>query len=82
MRLETLPITARSFEKDYHIDGDEFGRAYKDHISGFRTCEELDHADEWLTLRVTHILLIKERRTPWLTFSIMSCGVLRITVIW
>lgn len=48
MRLETLPITARSFEKDYHIDGDEFGRAYKDHISGFRTWEELDHADEWL----------------------------------
>lgn len=48
MRLETLPITARSFEKDYYIDGDEFGRAYKDHISGFRTWEELDHADEWL----------------------------------
>ena len=48
MRLETLPITARSFEKDYHIDGDEFGRAYKDHISGFRTWTELDHADEWL----------------------------------
>ena len=48
MRLETLPITARSFEKDYHIDGGEFGRAYKDHISGFRTWEELGHADEWL----------------------------------
>ena len=48
MRLETLPITVRSFEKDYHIDGDEFGRAYKDHISGFRTWTELDHADEWL----------------------------------
>ena len=46
--METLPITARSFEKDYHIDGDEFGRAYKDLISGFRTWEELDHADEWL----------------------------------
>lgn len=46
MRLETLPITVRSFEKDYHIDGDEFGRAYKDHISGFRTWTELDHADE------------------------------------
>ena len=48
MRLETLLITVRSFEKDYHIDGDEFGRAYKDHISGFRTWTELDHADEWL----------------------------------
>lgn len=48
MRLETFPITARSFEKDYHIDGDEFGRAYKEHISGYRTWTELEHADEWL----------------------------------
>ena len=48
MRLEALPITARSFEKGYHIDGDAFGRAYKDHISGFRTWEELGHVDEWL----------------------------------
>ena len=29
MRLETHPITARSFEKDYFIDGDAFERAYK-----------------------------------------------------
>lgn len=49
MRLETEPITTRSLEKDYHIDGDEFGRAYKEHISGFRTWSELEHADEWLT---------------------------------
>lgn len=48
MRLETEPITTRSLEKDYHIDGDEFGRAYKEHISGFRTWSELGHADEWL----------------------------------
>lgn len=48
MRLETEPITTRSLEKDYHIDGDEFGRAYKEHISGFRTWSELEHADEWL----------------------------------
>ena len=27
MRLETRPITARSFEKDYFIDGDAFERA-------------------------------------------------------
>ena len=56
MRLETLPITVRSFEKDYYIDGDEFGRAYKDHISGFRTWTELDHADEWL-IRLINTLL-------------------------
>ena len=28
--METLPITARSFEKDYHINGDNFERSYKE----------------------------------------------------
>lgn len=46
--MESEPITTRSLEKDYHIDGDEFGRAYKEYISGFRTWSELEHADEWL----------------------------------
>lgn len=46
--METHPITARSFEDDYHIDGDEYGRAYKDHLSGYREWSELGHADEWL----------------------------------
>ena len=48
MRLETLPITARSFENDYHISGDNFEKAYKNHLSGFREWTELDHAEEWL----------------------------------
>lgn len=47
-RLETVPITARSFENDYHIDGDGFERAYKEHISGYREWDAWDHADEWL----------------------------------
>ena len=46
--METRPIPARSFEDDYHIDGDEYGRAYKDHLSGNREWSELGHADEWL----------------------------------
>ena len=28
--METLPITACSFEKDYHINGDNFERSYKE----------------------------------------------------
>ncbi|OYP43127.1 hypothetical protein CIK97_12100 [Prevotella sp. P3-120] len=48
--METRPITARSFEDDYHIDGDEYGRAYKDHLSGYREWSELGHADEWLII--------------------------------
>ena len=48
MRLETLPITARSFENDYHINGDNFEKAYKNHLSGFREWTELDHAEGML----------------------------------
>ena len=48
MRLETYPITARSFEKDYFIDGDAFERAYKKTISGFGEWSEAHHAAEWL----------------------------------
>lgn len=46
--METLPITARSFEKDYHIDGDGYERAYKNHLSGYLEWSELEHAAEWL----------------------------------
>ena len=35
--METLPITARSFEKDYHINGDNFERSYKE-AHGRRGC--------------------------------------------
>ena len=47
-RLETLPITARSFEKDYHINGDNFERSYKETISGFKTWEDAEHAEDWV----------------------------------
>ena len=44
--LEALPITARSFEKDYHINGDNFERSYKETISAFKTWEDADHAED------------------------------------
>ena len=50
MRLETLPITARSFEKDYFIDGDNFERSYKHCTSGFTTWEESGHAEDWIVI--------------------------------
>lgn len=48
--METLPITARSFEKDYHINGDNFERSYKERISGFKTWEDADHAEDWVII--------------------------------
>ena len=46
--MDTSPITARSLQKPYHIKGDEFERAYKEFLSGYRTWKELAHADKWL----------------------------------
>ena len=48
--METLPITARSFEKDNHINGDNFERSYKETISGFRIWDDSDHAEDWVTI--------------------------------
>lgn len=37
-----------SLVRPYHIDGHNFGRAYKNHLSGFQQWEEAEHAGQWL----------------------------------
>lgn len=37
-----------SLVRPYHIDGHNFGRAYKNHLSGFQQWEEAEHAEQWL----------------------------------
>lgn len=46
--MDTSPITARSLQKPYRINGDELERAYKDHLSDFRTWKHKGHAQQWL----------------------------------
>ena len=46
--MDTSPITARSLQKPYHINGDEFERAYKDYLSDFRKWKHQPHAQKWL----------------------------------
>lgn len=46
--MEGYPITARSLERHYRIDGDKFERQYKEHLSGFNEWDQLDHAEEWM----------------------------------
>ena len=46
--MDTSPITARSLQKPYHIKGDEFERAYKNHLSDFRNWKHQPHAQKWL----------------------------------
>ena len=46
--MDKYPIAARSLERPYHIDGDQFKRQYKEHLSGYLGWSEKDHADRWL----------------------------------
>lgn len=46
--METSPVTCRTLEDYFHIDGHTFEKQYKDVLSGFRNWDQLEHADEWL----------------------------------
>lgn len=46
--METSPVTCRTLEDFYHIDGHTFEKQYKEVLSGFREWDQLDHAEEWL----------------------------------
>lgn len=46
--MEKYPITGRSLEKYFHIDGDRFERQYKEHLSDYMSWSEKAHALEWL----------------------------------
>ena len=46
--MDKYPIAARSLERPYHIDGDQFERQYKEHLSGYLGWSEREHADRWL----------------------------------
>ena len=49
--MDSIPITARSLQEPYHIKGDDFERAYKNHLSDYKHwVKEGDgkHAEEYL----------------------------------
>ena len=46
--MDRYPIAASSLEKYYHIDGYQFERQYKEHLSGYEEWEDASHADQWL----------------------------------
>lgn len=48
--MDTYPVTARTVGRSYGIEGDKLGRAYKEHLSDFRTWDQAGHADEWMLL--------------------------------
>ena len=48
--MDTFPIPARSLERYFKINGRVLERCYKDHLSGFRTWSQLEHASDWILL--------------------------------
>lgn len=46
--METSPVTCRTLEDFYHIDGHTFEKQYKEVLSNYREWDQLEHADEWL----------------------------------
>lgn len=46
--MDNTPISAQSLEKYYYIDGVQFERQYKEHLSGYSTWTEKEHAKSWL----------------------------------
>lgn len=46
--MDNHPISSNSLEKFYYVDGNHFGRQYKEHLSGYDKWDMKDHAEQWL----------------------------------
>lgn len=46
--MDNYPISSRSLEKHYRIDGDQFGQQYKDHLSDYYSWPQAGHAEDWI----------------------------------
>jgi len=46
--LDNYPLSNKSLEKHYHINGDQFGKQYKEHLSDFKEWDQKEHADQWM----------------------------------
>ena len=46
--MDNYPISSKSLEKHYHINGDHFAQQYKDHLSDYHQWNQKGHAGEWM----------------------------------
>lgn len=46
--MDKYPVSSKSLEKHYHINGDQLGQQYKDHLSDYCVWEQKKHAEEWM----------------------------------
>lgn len=46
--MDKHAISSNSLEKFYHINGNQFGQQYKDHLSDFHQWDQKEHAEQWM----------------------------------
>lgn len=50
MELDDNPVTFKSVADTYRLDTSTLGKAYRDHLSGFRDWEQKPHAADWVLM--------------------------------
>ncbi|WP_461641171.1 transposase [Labilibaculum euxinus] len=46
--MDKYPISSKSLEKHYHINGNQFSQQYKEHLSNFNQWDQKSHAHKWM----------------------------------
>jgi len=46
--LDNYPISSNSLEKFFYVDGNQLGQQYKEFLSGYKTWDQKEHAQEWI----------------------------------
>lgn len=46
--MDNYPISGKSLEKFYHVNGDLLVQQYKKHLSDYSSWKPRSHADKWL----------------------------------
>ena len=46
--MDKYPISSKSLEKHYHIDGNQFSQQYKEHLSDYTQWDQKSHAHKWM----------------------------------
>lgn len=46
--MDNYPISSKSLEKHYYINGDHFSQQYKDHLSDYHQWDQKEHAQDWM----------------------------------
>ena len=75
--METSPVTCRTLEDFYHINGHTFEKQYKETLSGYRDWEQLSHADKWTTTQKQRAKILF-REYPKLKIAYGLCHSLRM----